>query len=208
MLPVPNDEMVVILTKKRKIMVLDKTLARIFGACFYYSPQSETISQLLPVLTQIPTLYDWDNADELKPQCLSLSQQQADTLTYDFSILFEGQGVMPAPPWGSVYLEHDNTVMGKSTANYRQFLMTHGLITDTGVREPEDQFGLMMMAISALCEQEQTEAVMTLFEQHLLPWAYRYLTLVQESQTEHTFYSQLASVTEQYLRAIQQRYSL
>ncbi|EKT63917.1 TorD/DmsD family molecular chaperone [Providencia burhodogranariea] len=189
-------------------MVIDTTLARILGACFYYSPQSETISQLIPVLAEIPSLYDWDNADELVPLCLSLSQQPTDTLNYDFSVLFEGQGIMPAPPWGSVYLEHDNTVMGASTADYRQFLMAHGLTTDTGIREPEDQFGLMMMAISALCEQEQTEAAISLLEQHLLPWAYRYLTLVQETPTEHAFYSQLALISEQYLRAIEQHYNL
>lgn len=188
--------------------MFDTTLVRILGACFYYPPHSETISQLVPVLAELPTLYQWDDMAEIKALSTSLSQQQIDTLDYDFSILFEGQGTMPAPPWGSVYLEHDNTVMGGSTARYRQFLMAHGLVTETGVREPEDQFGLILMAISALAEQEQDESINHLLEQHLLPWAYRYLQLVQETPTEQPFYPQLARVTERYLRAIQQHHHL
>ncbi len=44
---------------------------------------------------------------------------------------------------------------------------SEGLVTDTGIREPEDQFGLMMMAVSALSKQEDDSAVIALFEQHL-----------------------------------------
>ncbi|HGN1708183.1 TPA: molecular chaperone [Providencia rettgeri] len=183
--------------------MIDTTLLRILGACFYYSPQSETLKNVLPVLSEIPTLYAWDNLDKVQTICASLSQVQPDEISYDYSILFEGQGSMPAPPWGSVYLEHDNTVMGESTTAYRHFLQTKGLVTDTGIREPEDQFGLMMMAISALAEQGDDNAIITLFEQYLLPWAYRYLELVQQSKTETSFYPALAQLTEIYLKVLQ-----
>ncbi|EKT55570.1 TorD/DmsD family molecular chaperone [Providencia sneebia] len=189
-------------------MTINTTLARILGACFYYSPQSETVSQIIPLLRDIPLWYEWDNMEELRPLSLSLSQQSADDLAYDFSVLFEGQGVMPAPPWGSVYLERDNIVMGTSTSHYRQFLAGHSLETETGLREPEDQFGLMLMALSVFGEQEQTDAITTLLEQFLLPWAYRYLKLVQETQTEYPFYPQLAQVTEKYLQDLQQKHHL
>ncbi|CAG9423144.1 Tat proofreading chaperone DmsD [Providencia alcalifaciens] len=182
---------------------IDITLFRILGAMFYYSPETPTFQTLQPVLREIPALDSWDEPEQLTAICEALSTIPATYLTYDFSILFEGQGAMPAPPWGSVYLSHDNTVMGDSTRAYRQFLMAHGLVTDTGLREPEDQFGLMLMAISALAEQGQDDAIVELLEQHLLPWAGRYLTLVQQTQTEHDFYPQLARIAEAYLTRLQ-----
>ncbi|MEX0422154.1 molecular chaperone [Providencia rettgeri] len=188
--------------------MIDTTMIRILGAFFYYPPQSDTLRNVYPVLGELPQLYTWDNPEQIQAIFTSLSQTQPDDITYDYSILFEGQGSMPAPPWGSVYLEHDNTVMGESTTAYRDFLQTKGLVTDTGVREPEDQFGLMMMAVSALAEQEDDSAVITLFEQHLLPWAYRYLELVQQSKTESTFYPNLAQITEIYLKSLQLKLEL
>ncbi|NIH22388.1 TorD/DmsD family molecular chaperone [Providencia heimbachae] len=188
--------------------MIDTTLIRILGACFYYSPQTETLQNLLPVLCDIPALHQWEDSEQLQQSCISLSQTKANDIVYDYSILFEGQGAMPAPPWSSVYLEHDNTVMGESTAAYRHFLMEKGLVTETGVREPEDQFGLMLMAISALAEQGEDEAIIILLEQHLLPWSYRYLELVQQSKTEQPFYPNLAMVAEKYLRSLQQQLDL
>ena len=190
------------------MQTLDTTLFRILGGMFYYSPETPTFQTLQPVLSEIPSLYDWQEPAQLSADCEALSDYPADTLTYDFSILFEGQGAMPAPPWGSVYLSHDNTVMGDSTSAYRQFLMSHGLVTDTGLREPEDQFGLMLMAISALAERGQDDAIVELLEQHLLPWAERYLTLVQHTSTEHGFYPTLAKITQTYLASVQKQLGL
>lgn len=187
---------------------IDTTLARILGACFYYSPHTQTLQDLLPVLPELAEIHPWNDSAQIQAICSELTKHQADTLAYDYSILFEGQGTMPAPPWGSVYLEHENTVMGESTIAYRDFLRSKGLVTDTGMREPEDQFGLMLMAMSALAEQGEDDAIIELLEQHLLPWAYRYLTLVQQTQTENTFYPQLAVIAEQYLRSLQQQLAL
>ncbi|WP_272693963.1 TorD/DmsD family molecular chaperone [Providencia sp. PROV036] len=183
--------------------MIDTTMIRILGAFFYYPPQSDTLRNVYPVLGEIPQLHSWENPEHIQAICTLLSKIQPDDIAYDYSILFEGQGSMPAPPWGSVYLEHDNTVMGESTSAYRHFLQTKGLVTDTGLREPEDQFGLMMMAVSALAEQEDDSAIITLFEQYLLPWAYRYLKLVQQSKTETAFYPTLAQLTEIYLKSLQ-----
>ncbi len=127
--------------------MIDTTMIRILGAFFYYPPQSDTLRNVYSVLGELTQLCTWDNQRKFRLFVL-LSQTQPDDISYDYSILFEGQGSMPAPPWGSVYLEHDNTVMGESTAAYRDFLQAKGLVTDTGIREPEDQFGLMMMAVS------------------------------------------------------------
>lgn len=190
-------------------MLLNTTLPRILGACFYYPPQSDTVQRLWPLLPQIAELFPWSNPAKIARYCQQMPSIQPEQLEYDFSILFEGQGEMPAPPWGSVYLDKENILMGDSTLQYREFLSTFGLVNQSTIREPEDQFGLMLLAWVHLIEQQPVtkrpsgEAALALLTEHLLPWAYRYLELVSSSQTEHQVYPLLAKITECYLKTLQ-----
>ncbi|KPD02503.1 TorD/DmsD family molecular chaperone [Moellerella wisconsensis] len=189
-------------------MLANTTLLRILGACFYYPPQSSTFENIIPVLPELAELNNWPDSQHINSLLQSMGQYTPEQLSYDFSVLFEGQGEMPAPPWGSVYLDHENIVMGESTLLYREFLASHGLVSNSYLNEPEDQFGLMLLAITALYEQNKPDAVLTLLEQHLLPWAYRYLTLVEMSHVENTFYPQLATITKIYLAQLQQQLNI
>lgn len=190
-------------------MLLNTTLPRILGACFYYPPQSDTVQRLWPLLPQIAELFPWSNPAKIARYCQQMPSIQPEQLEYDFSILFEGQGEMPAPPWGSVYLDKENILMGDSTLQYREFLSTFGLVNQSTIREPEDQFDLMLLAWVHLIEQQPVtkppsgEAALVLLTEHLLPWAYRYLELVSSSQTEHQVYPLLAKITECYLQTLQ-----
>lgn len=190
-------------------MLLNTTLPRVLGACFYYPPQSDTVQRLWPLLPQIAELFPWSNPAKIARYCQQMPSIQPEQLEYDFSILFEGQGEMPAPPWGSVYLDKENILMGDSTLQYREFLSTFGLVNQSTIREPEDQFGLMLLAWVHLIEQQPVtkrpsgEAALALLTEHLLPWAYRYLELVSSSQTEHQVYPLLAKITECYLKTLQ-----
>ncbi|AJJ18476.1 TorD/DmsD family molecular chaperone [Yersinia intermedia] len=190
-------------------MLLNTTLPRILGACFYYPPQSDTVQRLWPLLPQIAELFPWSNPAKIARYCQQMPSIQPEQLEYDFSILFEGQGEMPAPPWGSVYLDKENILMGDSTLQYREFLSTFGLVNQSTIREPEDQFGLMLLAWVHLIEQQPVtklpsgEAALVLLTEHLLPWAYRYLELVTNSQTEYQVYPLLAKITECYLKTLQ-----
>ncbi|WP_145584447.1 TorD/DmsD family molecular chaperone [Yersinia intermedia] len=190
-------------------MLLNTTLPRILGACFYYPPQSDTVQRLWPLLPQIAELFPWSNPAKIARYCQQMPSIQPEQLEYDFSILFEGQGEMPAPPWGSVYLDKENILMGDSTLQYREFLSTFGLVNQSTIREPEDQFGLMLLAWVHLIEQQPVtklpsgEAALVLLTEHLLPWAYRYLELVSSSETEHQVYPLLAKITECYLQTLQ-----
>lgn len=204
------------------------TLPRILGALFYSPPQSETARQLWPLLPQITEYFPWPDRLEIAQYCQQLHDINPEALEYDFSILFEGQGEMPAPPWGSVYLDKENCLMGASTLRYREFLAGLGLASQSVIREPEDQFGLMLLAWVYLLEQDSTkqhpskqhaaeehlskqyaekqppsEAATTLLTEHLLPWAYRYLEFVKNAQTEHQVYPILAAICESYLKTLQ-----
>ncbi|MBK5142973.1 Tat proofreading chaperone DmsD [Budviciaceae bacterium BWR-B9] len=182
-------------------MLMNTTIPRIIGACFYYPPQTA----LIAVLPDLVTLFPWPQPESVRQQTERLTEFDAETLMHDYSMLFEGIGVMPAPPWGSVYLERENLLMGDSTLNYRQFLAQQGMVTNTDNPEPEDQFGLMLMAFAYLLESDKPAAAQQLLSEHLLPWAERYLTLVQASDTEQDFYPQLAEIARLYLQTLQQQ---
>ncbi|MRO15513.1 molecular chaperone [Yersinia pestis] len=184
-------------------MLLNTTLPRILGACFYYPPQSDTVQRLFPLLPHIAELFPWPDHASMVQYCQQIPDISPERLEYDFSILFEGQGVMPAPPWGSVYLDKENILMGASTLQYREFLAEQGWVSQSPLREPEDQFGLMLLAWVNLIEQHNKDAASVLLTAHLLPWAYRYLEQVNAAQVEYPVYPLLAKIAACYLKTLQ-----
>lgn len=182
------------------------TLPRLFGSLFYYAPNSINFNVLKPLLYQLPDLFNWDDlidikkyTDALKTQLIGDDQAvNHAALQYEFSLLFEGQGVMRVPPWGSVYLDSENSLMGESAISYHNFLMDNQLSLDTGINEPEDQFGLMLLSFANLIEINKDDAAIDLLEQHFYPWALRYLDLLISSNISE-FYATLARIIKAYL---------
>lgn len=182
-------------------------LPRILGALFYYSPERSEVKALVDCLPTLPELYPWRDPAQIAPLCAQWPLADEASLIWQFSVLFEGQGDMFAPPWGSVWLERDNLLMGDTTAEYRAFLQSQGMVFDSRQREPEDQFGLMLLACSALLEAGNHTAANQLLEVHLLPWGYRYLEQLQDN-TVSPFYARLAAVTALYLQDVEQQQAL
>ncbi len=182
-------------------------LPRILGALFYYSPVRPEISALLNCLPELPALYPWQEPQPIARLCQTWPRPDEADFAWQFSVLFEGQGEMVAPPWGSVYLERDNLLMGETTAGYRTFLQAQGIAFSGQQNEPEDQFGLMLLACSTLIERENLPAVRSLLESWLLPWATHYLRLLQRNPVSE-FYAQLAEVAALYLADLQKQLDL
>lgn len=192
---------------------------RILGFLFYYSPSHPSAEAILPALADLPAHFEQqyqDKVQTLVKAMIAEVQGEADfdvehepkletrheVLAREFSLLFEGLGEMPAPPWGSVYLDSESIVMGESTVEYRRFLASCGIALDTQMREPDDQFGLMLLAFAQLLESEKFDASAELLEQHLLPWAFRYLEVLQQVEGISPFYPNLAQVTHLYLTSL------
>ena len=173
------------------------TIARILGSFFYYPLTHETNRQVCQMIADSEDQDDSPFAELLK----AVEADGADDLAMDFQQLFEGCEVMPAPPWGSVYLDKEQVIFGETTVAYRRFLADKEMSLDTGMREPEDQFGLMLMAMSKLAEAEDSEAIKALLSVHLLPWAPRYLELMQKNANTQS-YQLLGAMAEQWLAFI------
>lgn len=182
-------------------------LPRLLGALFYYPPSHAGVQDIVNQLSTLPALCPWPEQREMETVCQQWPLPEGDDFTWQYSVLFEGQGEMCAPPWGSVYLEKDNLLMGESTARYRAFLHQQGLAFENAQQEPEDQFGLMLLALAALLERENDQAAHQLLEAHLLPWSDRYLDRLQ-ANPHSVFYAQLAAFTRLFLQAMQRHYGL
>ncbi|NBL76073.1 Tat proofreading chaperone DmsD [Proteus sp. G2672] len=98
----------------------------------------------------------------------------SENLAQAYQRLFIGPYALPAPPWGSVYLDHENVLFGNSTLDLREWMLENGIDIALTQNEPEDHFGLMVMMVAWIAET-RPEKLNELLAEHLLPWAYRYL---------------------------------
>ncbi len=166
---------------------------KILGSLFYHKHNKEESTELVSALV---------NENVLEPETLSaLVSLDEEKIEYDFCVLFEGVGMMPVPPWGSVYLDKEQVLFGESNNQYRQFLLQHGIQLDSGQREPEDQFGLMLLACAHLLEQGQNQAAFGLLGEHLMPWATTYLELLRD-KAPSPFYQRLAADVIKWLSSL------
>jgi TorA maturation chaperone TorD len=179
-------------------------VAKLLGSFFYFPLTHENNIQYLNAIK---------NSDDVNDTVFSafvsaIENTNEEALCVDFQLLFEGCEIMPAPPWGSVYLDREQVIFGDSTLRLRQFLTSHNMQLDTGMREPEDQFGLTLLALANIIDQSDDVTVVTaLLADHLLPWAYHYLALVQKhGQTE--VYKVLAELAQEWLTAVQKELSV
>ncbi|CNC34034.1 Cytoplasmic chaperone TorD family protein [Yersinia frederiksenii] len=172
---------------------------RVLGALFYCEPDSPACSDIVAQLSSGSWLAQWPygSEEQLAPIAALLAQSDAqETREEAWQRLFIGPYALPAPPWGSVYLDKENVLFGDSTLKLRNWMAQQQVEVTLDTEEPEDQFGLLLMMVAWLAEN-QPEKLPDLLAEHLLPWAYRYLDLLQ-SDAGHPFYqgvAQLAALT-------------
>ncbi|EKO3565384.1 molecular chaperone TorD family protein [Vibrio metschnikovii] len=180
------------------------TLSSVLGSLLYYPLSHPKNQEILHQLIQWSEQPSHPFIDLL----VALKKDTPEAILDDYQQLFEGRETMLAPPWGSVYLDKEQVIFGETTLTLRTFLRQHGLEIDTGLREPEDHFGLMLMLLSQLLGNDTSQkSVQLLLSHHLLPWSYRYLTLLKQSANTQA-YQCLADIAEQWLEYLQQVFSV
>ncbi|PMK99232.1 dimethylsulfoxide reductase [Vibrio lentus] len=172
---------------------------KLLGSLFYQATSKEQLITIVEALVESKVLSE---------ECLqALRNEDEDTLSAEFSRLFEGVGDMPAPPWGSVYLDKDRVVFGASTVEYRQFLELNQIELDTGLREPEDQFGLMLFAHAYLLENNNIDSARELLGPHLLTWSPVYLEKLNTA-SELSFYKKLSTDVIDWIKYLTSEYKI
>ncbi|QAV24673.1 Tat proofreading chaperone DmsD [Proteus hauseri] len=150
--------------------------ARILGAAFYYPPTEN--NDIVELLSSGNWIVEWPYGNDKEKQGIAKLLEQTtlndETLAQAYQRLFIGPYALPAPPWGSVYLDNENVLFGNSTLDLREWMLENGIDIALTQNEPEDHFGLVVMMVAWIAET-RPEKLNELLAEHLLPWAYRYL---------------------------------
>ncbi|MCL6745858.1 MULTISPECIES: Tat proofreading chaperone DmsD [Kosakonia] len=168
--------------------------ARVLGALFYYPPESEPSAPLIAALRSREWLEQWPLPEEtLIPLADAFAQPCDEPLSEAWQRLLIGPWALPAPPWGSVWLDKESVLFGDSTLALRQWMRDSNIAFNSGQNEPEDHFGTLLLMAAWLAEQGNHDACDQLLAWHLLPWSGRFLGEFCDN-ARHPFFNALGQL--------------
>ncbi len=139
-------------------------------------------------------------ASGLESMIAGLSDGITDSIVWEHRRLFVGPGHKAAPPWGSVYTDHDGVIFGESALELREWMRANGIQRHTSESEPDDHIGLML-GLMAWLAQNRPSLLDEYLRLHLLTWSSHYLAKL-ENEARHPFYKGLAVLTRTSLEGI------
>lgn len=168
------------------------------GALFLTDPKEAAFEPLFEQLTALSSLEDWPfgSEGELARAYKLFSEGTAEgcaALGREYQRLFIGPHHFEAPAWGSVYLDRDQILFGNSTLELDQWMRVNGIAINEDKKEPVDHIGKMLVLLGWLA-QEKPDLLAEYLAEHLMPWAPRYLELL-EADARSPFYEGLAVLT-------------
>lgn len=183
---------------------------RLLAACFC-APQKEVLleervpEQLRQALESVcPAAVE--QADDLTRALEVTSQRE---LEIEYARLFVGPGPLLAPPFGSVYLDGERTVMGPSTLEVAELYEQAGLRMDTGRGDPPDhvavelEFAYFLVRESARLNGESRADEIDSLQRHfvrqyLLPWVPSFCDDIA-AHSESDYFRSLAFILKGFL---------
>lgn len=180
----------------------------LIGPLLYNEPGLETVRMLKneELFTELPFAGDNPLAAEGQGQMAGWlaegsAEALADQLKADYARLMAGVGRMPAPPWGSVYMDGDRLLFSEDTLHVRQYYERHGMKLKAKYAEPDDHIGLELEFLSYLLEQGKKEAAEDFVEKFVAPWIFRWNEYVQK-HARSDFYRGLANMAAGGVQAL------
>lgn len=177
--------------------------ARTLGALFSFAPDSEQAAPLVAALRDGSWRSQWPYAVTDGLAAL-FAREDDEPLPEAWQRLFIGPWALPAPPWGSVWLDKESVLFGDSTLALREWMRATGIALSEQRSEPEDHFGTLLLLAAWLCESAQDEAFNQLLAWHLLPWSGRFLS-VFVAEANQPFYQALGQLAQETLTKWQAR---
>lgn len=158
-------------------------------------PETETLAARLAIPPLSGQVTDWTT---LEPAYTSL--------------FINRLGGVPAPPYGSVYLDNDGQVMGPSAVRVAQCYRQAGLVVDSP--EPPDflatelEFLFFLAELEAAGkEEESTRAQKLFYNELLLPWITPFCQRLATADP-HRLYSWAANLLQAFCRQESERINL
>ncbi|MGK3226569.1 Tat proofreading chaperone DmsD [Enterobacter soli] len=170
--------------------------ARVLGALFGFAPDSEQAAPLVSALTTSDWYQDWPYAHQSLVNIAQTFKTPAEEpLTEAWQRLFIGPYALPAPPWGSVWLDRESVLFGESTLALRQWMRENAIAFEMQKNEPEDHIGTLLMLAAWLAENGRDTQCDQLLAWHLLPWSHRFLSVFIDN-AGHPFYIALGKLAQ------------
>lgn len=168
-------------------------LCRVLGSLFYRHPQDPVLAPVYSLIRDGKLAESWPlEQDELLARLQKSTDM--DALTADYDALFVGEACSVSP-WRSAWVD------GATQDEVRAFLSERGMpLTDA----PADHIGTLLLAASWLedhSEEDESEALETLFADYLLPWVGTFLGKV-EAHAVSPFWRTLAPLTREAIAAM------
>lgn len=163
---------------------------RVLGALFYYAPHSPQAAPLVAMLAAQGAAH-WpapcERRDDIARQLRCDVSPAGETRAAAWQRLFIGPDALPAPPWGSVWLDKDNVLFGESMLALRRWMTDNGIDFHTAQNEPCDHIGILLLLAAWLAESGREQLLTQLLAWHVLPWSARFLEVFIE-RAGHPFY--------------------
>lgn len=125
-----------------------------------------------------------------------------DELVWEHRRLFVGPQTKVAPPWGSVYLDHDRVAFGTSERELRRWMREVGIALQSEERDPADHIGRLLLLMAWIARNEPA-VLCDFLRLHVLTWSTHFLDRVQE-KAAHPFHRGLAQLTRESLEGIRE----
>ena len=189
-----------------------ENLSRLLAACFYEPgpefAEEKVFDSMLDAATHIdPTLAR--HAQRLGADYAAESQ---DALLLDYTRLFLGPNHIIAKPYGSIWLEGQNTVMGDSTMAVQELYEQGGFDMREDFREVPDHIAVELEFLYLLIYREneaqrngETEALQSktalrrrFLDEHLGRWVGPFTQAVKAG-AQSSYYGRLAELTVRFI---------
>ena len=190
-----------------------ENLSRLLSACYYEPGPEFTEEKVFDSMLQAATRLDPQLAalaGQLGEDCAAEGQE---ALLLDYTRLFLGPNHIAAKPYGSIWLEGQNTVMGDSTMAVQKLYEQGGFDMSEDFREVPDHIAVELEFLYLLIYREneaarkgEPEALRAMaalrkhfLEEHLGRWIGPFTSAVIAG-AQCGFYRRLAELTDRFVK--------
>ena len=171
------------------------------GVCLCEYPSEPDAAQAIAAFRSMDVAEDWPFGEpgqrSRAAELLREGEQEDDAaLKAEFARMFRGPNVLPAAPWGSVYMDRDQVRYGCTWLDLRNWMRARHVEAHYALKEPEDQIGRLLVMCSEVA-LERPDVLRELLGEHVLTWAFHYLDAFDAAVGSPTYaaVSALARIT-------------
>lgn len=175
--------------------------------------------RLLSPLGDLKNLFAWPGLEQsaalgklTEKKNHALASKTRGSLKLEYERLFVGPYKLPAPPYASLYLESEPTVMGRSTLGVLRMYEDAGFVLSPSFKDLPDHIAAELEFMALVCEEERRSwkkgdpsgagRFLSVEERflsgHLVQWIPKFTAAILFS-TQTPFYRALASLTRDYV---------